>query len=61
MAFVQSVSVLQAAASMPGLAPGAAAKIGFDVGRTKVKPANIGAGNVAAPGMQFSISGITDA
>jgi hypothetical protein len=61
MAFVQSVSVLQAAASMPGLAPGAAVATVFDAGRIKGNWGGTGAGNAAAPEMQFSISGITGA
>jgi hypothetical protein len=54
MAFLQSVSVLQAAANMPGLAPGAAAGTVSDAGLTRAKPGNIGAGNAGEPGTQSS-------
>ena len=58
MGFLLRGSVLQVAASMPGLAPGAAAKIGSDAGQAKASLENIGAGNAGDPAMQSSTSGI---
>lgn len=46
---------------MPGLAPGAPAKIGFDAGQARARRENIGAGVAGDPAMRFSTSGTTGA
>lgn len=56
MAFLQNVSVLQAAANMVGLAPGAAVGIVLDAGRVRVSLENIGAGNAGGRVIPFNTS-----
>ena len=61
MVFLLNLSGQLAAASMPGLAPGAPAKIGFDAGQARVGPENTGVGAAGDPAMQSSTSGTTGA